>query len=126
MNRIDVKQLELKLVTSFPKNRQVDKKANKNFSAILENIQQNGNDIKFSKHALERINIRNIKVTTDEISKLKTAMNKAEKKGISDALICMGDKVFIANVKNKVVITTANKEQLKESVFTNIDGAVII
>ncbi len=38
----------------------------------------------------------------------------------------MDDKAFIANINNKTIITTVNKEQLKESIFTNIDGAVII
>ena len=38
----------------------------------------------------------------------------------------MDDKAFIANVQNKIIITTVNKEQLKDNIFTNIDGAVII
>lgn len=38
----------------------------------------------------------------------------------------MDDKAFIASVKNKTIITAASGEQLKENIFTNIDGAVIL
>jgi hypothetical protein len=31
---------------------------------------------------------------------------------------------FVVNVKNKTVITAVNSNELKENVFTNIDGAV--
>ena len=33
---------------------------------------------------------------------------------------------FVVNIKNRTVITAANSSELKDSVFTNIDGAVII
>jgi hypothetical protein len=38
----------------------------------------------------------------------------------------MGNSAFIANVKNKTIITAATEDNLKDNVFTNIDGAVII
>ena len=33
---------------------------------------------------------------------------------------------FIINVPNGRVITTISQEEMKESIFTNIDGAVIL
>jgi len=38
----------------------------------------------------------------------------------------MDNKAFVANIKNKTIITASTNEQLKENVFTNIDGAVIV
>jgi len=38
----------------------------------------------------------------------------------------MGNSAFIANVKSKMIITAAAEDNLKNNVFTNIDGAVII
>jgi len=34
--------------------------------------------------------------------------------------------IRLSNINKKTIITTVNKEQLKENIFTNIDGAVII
>ena len=98
----------------------------KSFEAVLEQIQNKDYEIKFSKHAVNRMGKRDIELDGDELNRLKTAFHKAEEKGVKDALILIGDKAFIASIKNKTVITTVSKEQLKESVFTNIDGAVII
>ncbi len=60
------------------------------------------------------------------MQKINQAIEKAEKKGIKDALILMDNKAFVANIKNKTIITASTSEQLKENVFTNIDGAVIV
>ena len=38
----------------------------------------------------------------------------------------MDNMAFVVSVKNNVVITAVNNEELKENVFTNIDGAVIV
>lgn len=127
MNKINIRHLESKLINSSQFKKTINKKANnKNFDEILINIQQRKNNIKFSKHALNRINNRDITVTTEEVSKLESAIEKADDKGISNALIYMGDKAFIVSIENKTIITTIDKEQLKDNVFTNIDGAVII
>ena len=126
MNKIDIKSLESRLINSSKTSNILNKNSNKDFNEVLNKIQNKDKEIKFSKHALERLNNRDIDLTTEELLKLKSAFHKAEDKGVKDALILMGDKAFIANIHNKTIITTVNKEQLKENVFTNIDGAVII
>lgn len=124
MNRINIKQLENQLIASS--NLRKNNNNNKDFRQILEEIQNKDEEIKFSKHATERLTSRNVNLNRDEMNRLKTAFHKAESKGVKDALILMDDKAFIANIQNKVVITTVDKEQLKDNIFTNIDGAVII
>ncbi|WP_353095306.1 TIGR02530 family flagellar biosynthesis protein [Tissierella praeacuta] len=126
MNKIDIRQLENQLINSSKSTGRKQVNLNKDFGHILEKIQNKDEEIKFSKHATERLNSREMNLTTDEINRLKTAFHKAESKGVKDALILMDDKAFIANINNKIVITTVNKEQLKDNIFTNIDGAVII
>ncbi|WP_129596935.1 TIGR02530 family flagellar biosynthesis protein [Anaerophilus nitritogenes] len=83
-------------------------------------------EVKFSKHATERLEARNIHINSKEMTKINEAVSKADQKGIKEALILMDNKAFVASVKNKTIITVATNEQLKENVFTNIDGAVII
>lgn len=97
----------------------------KTFEEVFQNVQSN-DDVKFSKHAKERIESRNIEIKIDDMEKINSAVDKAKSKGVNTALILMRDTAFIANTKNKTIITTVTKEQLKENVFTNIDGAVII
>ncbi len=100
-------------------------KSQKSFEEILGKIQSN-QELKFSKHALQRLESRDIHLNETDIEKLNQAVDKAESKGVKDALIIMGDKAFIASVTNRTIITAAAEDQLKENVFTKIDGAVII
>jgi flagellar operon protein len=60
------------------------------------------------------------------MKKLNQAIEKAKEKGVKDALILMDDKAFIASIRNKTIVTAAFEDQLKENVFTNIDGAVLV
>ncbi|SHJ05715.1 flagellar operon protein [Lutispora thermophila DSM 19022] len=99
---------------------------NVNFENILnDKIQQQGS-IKFSKHAQERLISRNVKLTQKDIESIDKAVEKAAKKGVKDTLIILGGTALIANVKSKTIITAATEESLKDNIFTNIDGAIII
>lgn len=97
----------------------------KSFSEVLSQI-ENKDEIKFSKHATNRLVTRNIELTDAELGRINSAVNKASSKGIKEALILMDNKVFIASVQNKTIITASTEEELKDNVFTNIDGAVIV
>lgn len=96
------------------------------FAGIYEQEVIKQSELKFSKHALERLQARNIRLTKEDMNKINSAINRAAEKGVKETLIIMGNTAFIANVKNKTVITAATEESLRENVFTNIDGAVII
>lgn len=95
------------------------------FQDVLGRMQQ-GQEVKFSKHASQRLQARDIALSADDIQKIDGALKKAESKGIKDALILMQDKVFIANVKSRTIITASTEADLKDNVFSQIDGAVII
>ncbi len=99
---------------------------NRSFEEVLQQINSKNNEIKFSKHAIERMDSRNIRLNDTEYAKLENAMSKAENKGIKEALILMDNKAFIASIKSRTIITTTSSERMQENVFTNIDGAVII
>lgn len=105
-----------------------DKKisSGESFESILNKVQTNGGKIKFSKHAQERIESRNINFSDQDVKNIENAVDRARDKGVQTALILMDKVALITNIKNNLVITTVNKDQLKENVFTNIDGAVII
>ncbi|MGE5632248.1 MAG: TIGR02530 family flagellar biosynthesis protein [Caulobacteraceae bacterium] len=96
------------------------------FNAVFQEELLKQTEVKFSKHAMERLQSRNISLSKEDINKINSAVNKAAEKGVKETLILMGNAAFIANVKNKTIITAATDENLKNNVFTNIDGAVII
>jgi flagellar operon protein len=82
--------------------------------------------LKFSSHAIERIQSRGIKLTPDDMKKLNDAVDKALQKGSKDTLVLMGENAFVVSAKNKTVITAMDKNQMKENVFTNIDSTVFM
>lgn len=99
--------------------------SNISFNDVLKQISDK-DSVKFSKHAMNRLNERDIQLTGEELKKINQAVNQAESKGIREALILMDDKIFIANIKSRTIVTAADEKNLKENVFTNIDGAVIV
>lgn len=103
-----------------------NQKSTGSFEQILSEQLQQKSGVVFSKHASERLSQRNIQLTPQEVSRINTGLDKAAQKGIKETLIMMDNRAFIASVNNKTVITAAVDEQLKENVFTNIDGAVIV
>lgn len=112
---------------SSTQTKKLNKSNNQSFQQVLKKVNQsNQKKLKFSKHALNRLQSRNINLSDQDIEKISDALDKAEKKGVKDALILMNKNAFITSVKNKTVITAANGKDLEENVFTNIDGAVII
>ncbi len=81
--------------------------------------------VKFSKHALNRLNMRNIELTTDQMNRLNMGKIEAGEKGIKDSLILIDQLAFIVNVPSSTVVTAMDQTENKSNVFTNIDGAVI-
>lgn len=99
---------------------------NQGFGSILQQEISKQTEVKFSKHALDRLQDRNIRLSKDDLNKINDAVNKAAEKGVKEALIIMGNTALVTSIKNKTVITAATEDNLKNNIFTNIDGAIII
>lgn len=82
--------------------------------------------INFSKHAMERAEERGIQLTPDLMDKLADSVEKAQEKGATNILAFNTTQAFIINVPYGRVITTMSQEEMKENIFTNIDGAVVL
>lgn len=83
-------------------------------------------ELKFSKHAMNRLTDRNITLSKEQLDRLNDGTRKAQEKGIKESLVLMDQLAFIVNVNNNTVITAMDQTETKENIFTNIDGAVII
>ncbi len=80
--------------------------------------------VKFSKHAQQRLESRDITLSETEMGRINTAIQKAEAKGAKDSLVMMDDTAFVVNIPNKTVITAMSLAGSNENVFTNIDSVV--
>ena len=83
-------------------------------------------EIRFSKHASNRLADRNLTLSDNQLSRLTEGLRKAGEKGIKESLVMVDQLAFIVNVPSNTVITAMDQTQARENVFTNIDGAVIV
>ena len=114
------------------KRQEVNTANGKSFAEIYRNAREipkadlNSAGVRFSKHAANRLNDRNIELSTNQLERLSTGTKQASEKGINESLVLVDDMAFIVNIKNNTVITAIDKNSSEENVFTNIDGAVIV
>ncbi len=92
-----------------------------NFSNIF---QEELSKVKFSNHAMKRLESRQIQLSNNEIDKIQEAVQQAEQKGSKDSLVMMNSTAFIVNVPNRTVVTALPVEENNENIFTNIDSVV--
>lgn len=98
-------------------------KATGTFAGIL---QQETASVKFSQHALERLQSRNLQLSSHDMAKLSQAVEKIAQKGARESLVYLNDVALVVSIKNKTVITAMDGSSAKENIFTNIDSAVIL
>lgn len=96
------------------------------FDTMLRQEIEKNDTLQFSKHSKERIEQRGISLTEQLMTDMNTAVGKARLKGAKDVVMISQDAAFIVNVPNNMVITAISGEEMKENIFTNIDGAVLL
>jgi flagellar operon protein len=79
----------------------------------------------FSRHALERINRRGIRLDQSTLQRLAGGVSRAATKGSRAAVVFVDNTAFVVSVPNNTVVTAVGSEHMREHVFTNIDSAVI-
>ncbi len=109
--------------------KEENREGNLSFQEILKSKQKaaepNTCELKFSKHADNRLAERKICLSENQMQRLYDGTEKAKAKGIKESLVMVDDYAFIVNIKNNIVVTAMNREE-SDTVITNIDGAVII
>lgn len=95
------------------------------FAELLkEQLSQSGG-VTFSKHALKRAEENNINISAESLQRLNEGVRMADEKNLGDTLIMVDQLAFLVNVRNQTVITAMNSGE-KASIFTHIDGTVIV
>ncbi len=118
---VSIDEMQDKLTKTIGKKNK-PQASEENSISFDEILQDTASEVKFSKHAVKRLDERNISLSTNQKQRLDAAANQAMEKGMKESLVMLDDMAFILNVNNKTVVTALNPEQ---SVFTNIDGAII-
>jgi flagellar operon protein len=127
--------------TTVPKAQEptgrISSQSGPSFQDALEEIKQQGQNarsdiagkteaLKFSNHAVERMQARGIHLNSSQLDRLQKGVEKAAEKGGRNSLVFLDDAAMIVSVKNNTVVTVVDKNSLKENVFTNIDSTVVV
>ncbi|HEY2494696.1 MAG TPA: TIGR02530 family flagellar biosynthesis protein [Paenibacillus sp.] len=94
-------------------------------SGSFEQLLQD-NMLKFSNHAMKRLEQRGIEIKQEQMASISNAVNQAAAKGSKESLILFKDMALIVSVPNRTVVTAMDGNSMKDNVFTQIDSAVII
>lgn len=123
-NYASINEMTNKLLRNHASKNRDSKSSDVSFEDVLNTTKNNSTEsLKFSKHANERLATRNINLSAKQIERLENGTTKAREKGIQESLVMVDDMAFIVNVKNNTVVTAIGDSA--DSIFTNIDGAVI-
>jgi flagellar operon protein len=79
----------------------------------------------FSKHALSRIEERGIDVDAGTVSRLTRSLNMAKAKNCNESLVLIDGDAFLVSVSANKVITAMSGDDIRDSIFTNIDSTII-
>ncbi len=94
---------------------------------LKKQLEKQSGSVEFSKHAIDRINQRNIDMQEDDkMERLNKAVELAQQKGANETLVLIDQTAFVVSVKNNKVITTMSQQDMVGNVFTNIDSTVIM
>lgn len=104
-------------------NRQVSKGE---FAQELQKARDKSQQLRFSLHALERMNQRGIELSPGDLERMQNAIETAAGKGSRSSLVLMNENAFVISVPNRTVITALEGEALRDQIVTQIDSAVIL
>lgn len=126
---LSIEQLKDTYLQDTKKVQNTAAEAGVSFGQILENRSNSlsqGSELKFSKHASNRLSTRKIELSDEQVNRLQDGMQKANAKGIKDSLVIVDSLAFIVNVPSSTVVTAMDQSETSDNIFTNIDGAVIV
>ncbi len=98
------------------------KKSTVKFADLLHQT----NELTITKHARERMQERKIQLTEEQWHQITIKLAEAKQKGVKDSLVLVQNTAFIMNADNQTVITAMETEEMKNKIFTNINGTILI
>lgn len=105
--------------------QQISRGVEKPFEKVLRQTLDGQEPLQFSLHAQRRMVGRNVHLSQEQTRRLDQAVDCAAAKGLREPLVLIEDVAMVVSVNNRMVITVLQKDEAKQTVFTNIDGAII-
>lgn len=96
------------------------------FAIALDEARKQVKQVSFSRHAVERLESRQLDLSEQDLAKLDDTVEKMAHKGARESLIYLNDIALVVSVANRKVITAMDGSSARENIFTNIDSAAII
>lgn len=96
------------------------------FQATLDKAVNQSRGVRFSAHAKARLHSRGVNLDATKLEALSNAIDKAEAKGARESLVLSDDAAYVVSIKNRMVITAFDRDNLRDGVFTSIDSAVVL
>ena len=108
-----------------PEKRPGNRKPPGSFDAAMQQA-IGSREIRFPRHAVDRMDQRNITLNPDEMARLKGAIDRAEKSGMKESLVILDQNALIVSVPNRMVITAMDRSSMQDNLVTHIDSAVLL
>jgi len=99
--------------------------AKTSFAEALESRLKDPEPVRFSAHARERLDSRNVTFTGSDRLRLDQAVDRLAAKGSRESLVLMDELALVVSVPNRTVITVVPQSDTG-SIFTHIDSAVVV
>jgi flagellar operon protein len=96
------------------------------FRQQLDESLRTAGGVKFSAHAVKRLESRGISLKPVDVSAIEDAVARAAAKGSRDSLVLGPRYAMVVNIPSRTVITAFDQDGLNENVVTNIDSAVFV
>jgi flagellar operon protein len=124
MNRISIHSLPFQPNIPASKTKS-QMETTSTFAQYLDAI-QSSEPIKLSKHASDRMDMRDIQISSEEWETITQKVHEAKQKGVKQPLVLLDQAALIVSAKNNTVITAMDRIEAKEQLFTNIDGTIVL
>ena len=126
MNRITIHPIPFQPnLTKVQKQSEVSNASQSNFAQILDQF-KTIEPLKISKHATERMQLRDISISDHEWDVITEKVSEAKQKGVKQPLVILDQATLIVSATNHTVITALDRQEAKEQLFTNIDGTIVL
>lgn len=96
------------------------------FADVLGKEMESTGRIRFSAHAQRRLDSRELTLTGNDRMRLDQAVDELAQKGSRESLVLMDKMALLVSVPNRTVITVVPQTEAANSLFTNIDSAVVL
>ncbi|MBI5095113.1 MAG: hypothetical protein HZB26_22090 [Candidatus Hydrogenedentes bacterium] len=96
------------------------------FGQVFANELRERGQVRFSAHAAQRLQDRNLQLTASDQARIAGAVDTAASKGSRETLLLTDRMALVVSVPNRTVITVVPTNDLKNTVFTNIDSAIVV